>query len=237
MLDGKRIIVTGAGRGIGEAIARACAAAGARVGANIRGEGRAAGGTIPLPFDVRDGAAVSAAFARFAGETGGIDAVVNNAGVNLPSLLASATDDDITSMLMSNLMGTIVCTRAALPYMLRQRGGVIVNISSVAAVSPARGQSVYAATKGGIESFTRAVAVEYARKGIRCNCIRPGAVDTDMLSATKTLAPEELLARIPLQRIAGVDEIAELALFLLSDKARSITGAMHTIDGGFTAGG
>ena len=101
------------------------------------------------------------------------------------------------------------------------------------ALRPVRGQSVYAATKGALESFTRAIAVEYGKKGIRALCLRPGAVDTAMLAATRELGEAEMLARIPLRRVAAPEEIGELAAFLLSDKARYLTGSEHSIDGGY----
>jgi 3-oxoacyl-[acyl-carrier protein] reductase len=244
MLEGKRIIVTGASRGIGRAIALACAGAGARIGINVHrseGEARAlceeiGASAVLLPFDVADSAAVAVAFELFARETGGIDALVNNAAINLPALLVSSTDEEIDAMLRTNLRGPIVCTRAAIPTMLRQRSGAILNVSSVAAERPSRGQAVYAATKGGIESLTRAVAVEYGRKGIRCHCIRPGAVDTEMIGTTKALAEDEVLDRIPLRRMATPEEIASLAVFLLGDSAGYITGSVHTIDGGLLGG-
>jgi 3-oxoacyl-[acyl-carrier protein] reductase len=103
----------------------------------------------------------------------------------------------------------------------------------VAAGRPSRGQAVYAATKGAIESLTRAVAVEYGRKGIRCHAIRPGAVDTDMLATTRALAEEDVLAKTALKRIASAEEIAALVVFLLSDEASYITGSIHAIDGGY----
>src|SRR5258708_39663214 len=109
--------------------------------------------------------------------------------------------------------------------MLRQRGGVILNVSSVGAERPARGQSVYAATKGGIEGLTRAVAVEYGRKGIRCHCIRPGAVDTEMIASTKAVAEDDVLAMIPLRRMATPEEVAAFAVFLLGDAAGYVTGS------------
>ena len=244
MLSAKRILITGASRGIGRAAALACAAAGARVGMNYhRSEGPArqlceelGASSRALRFDVSDAAAIARGVDEFVEFAGGIDGLVNNAGINLPSLLVTATDADVASMVSTNLVGPILATRAVLPVMLRQRSGVIVNVSSVAAARPFRGQAVYAATKGGLESFTRAVAVEYGRKGIRCHAVRPGAVDTDMLAATKAMAGDDLLARIPLGRLAGADEIARLIVFLLSDQAAYATGSIYAFDGGFDAG-
>ena len=244
-LEGKRVIVTGASRGIGRAIAMACAESGALVGVNFNrseGDAREVAGRIGeqamlLQFDVADSTAVSTAFEAFERRAGAIDALVNNAGIIRPSLLASARDADVDEVLRINLSGTIVCTRAVLRPMLAQRSGVILNVSSTAAERPVRGQSVYAASKAAIEAFTRAVAVEYGRKGIRCHCIRPGPVDTDMFSATRALAGDvAVLDRIPLKRFVTPTEVADLAVFLLSDRAGAITGTTHTIDGGFVAG-
>lgn len=240
MLNGKRIVITGASRGIGRAIALACARDGAHVGVNfVRSEKQARDVVAEigdhaalLQFDVSDASAVARAFEEY----GPFDALINNAAVNLPSLLATAKDDDIDCMLRTNILGPMICTRAAIPMMLRQRSGVILNVSSVAAERPSRGQSVYAATKGAIESFTRAVAVEYGRKGIRCHCIRPGPVDTDMLASTIAIAEDEILSRVPLRRLVTAEEVAALAVFLLSDAAAAITGTIHTVDGGFLAG-
>jgi 3-oxoacyl-[acyl-carrier protein] reductase len=244
VLEGRRVIVTGASRGIGRAIAIACAEAGARIGVNFHRceeeardvAGRIGPDAVLLRFDVGDSNAVSGAFEEFERRAGGIDALVNNAGIVRPSLLASAPDDDVAEVVRTNLFGTIVCTRAALRPMMTQRHGVILNVSSVAAERPVRGQTVYAATKGAIEAFTRAVAVEYGRKGIRCHCIRPGPVDTQMLARTNALAGDVVLERMPLKRFVTPADIADLAVFLLSDRAGAITGGTHTIDGGFIAG-
>lgn len=245
LLADKCVVITGATRGIGRAIALACAREGATVGINLHraeeearslaAEITASGAPAPmiLPFDVSDPAAIEAAISAFTGAHRRIDGWVNNAGVNLPGLLATAEEAQIRAQIEVNLVGPILATRALLPVMMRQRGGVILNLSSVSAVRPVRGQAVYAATKGALESFTRAIAVEYGKKGIRALCLRPGAVDTAMLAATRELGEAELLARIPLRRVAAPEEIGEFAAFLLSDKARYLTGSEHSIDGGY----
>jgi 3-oxoacyl-[acyl-carrier protein] reductase len=244
MLEGKNIVVTGAGRGIGRAIAAACAGAGATVGVNyLTSEAGArslqkefAERIVLLPFDVRNATAVHEAVARFHERTGRIDGWVNNAGVNRPDLLISADPERIREQIDTNLMGPILCARAVLPILMAQRSGVLLNVSSVAAVRPSQGQSVYAATKGGVESLTRALAREYGRKGIRVHGIRPGPIDTAMIGGTRAVAEEEILSRIPLHRLGRPEEVAELVVYLLSDRAGFISGSIHTIDGGYLEG-
>jgi len=167
----------------------------------------------------------------FVERTGGLDALVNNAAIVRPSLLFSASDEDIDAVIRTNIRGLIACTRAALAPMLRQRRGVILNVSSVAAGRPSKGQAVYAATKGAVEAFTRAVAVEYGRKGLRCECISPGPMDTEMFAGTKALGGEDVLARTPWTRFVTVEEVAALAVLLLSGPAGAVNGSVHTIDG------
>jgi len=120
--------------------------------------------------------------------------------------------------------------------MMEQRAGVILNVSSVAALRPTRGQAVYAATKGGVEALTRAIAVEYGRKGVRAHAIRPGPIESAMLEAAKAMAEEEILSRVPLRRIGTPEDVAALAVFLLGDGAAFITGSIHTVDGGYLEG-
>jgi len=245
LLADKRVVITGAGRGIGRAIALACAREGAVVGINyhrsregaeaLRVEIEALPGPRPrlLRFDVSDPSAVAANVAAFVAEEGRVDGWVNNAAVNLPGLLATAEDDQIRAQIEVNLLGPIHGARAVIPVMMRQRGGVILNIGSVVAARPSRGQAVYAATKGALESLTRAIAVEYGRKGVRALCLCPGAIDTEMLASVKALAEGEILGRIPLRRLAEPAEVAEVAVFLLSDGTRYLTHSTHSVDGDY----
>ena len=244
MLDGKRIVVTGANGGLGLAIAQACLSAGATVGLNVHAADAAARKlaaqylerAVLLPFDVRDPAGIERGVAAFLALAGGLHGWVNNAAVNRPDLLAIADPERIREQLDVNLLGPILCARAALPAMLEQRRGVIVNVGSVAAVRPHRGQSVYAATKGALEALTRALAVEYARKGVRVHCLRPGPLDTPMLAATRALAEAEVVTRVPIGRLGRPEEVAELCVHLLSDRSAFITGSVHDIDGGYALG-
>jgi 3-oxoacyl-[acyl-carrier protein] reductase len=226
MLEGKSIVVTGAGRGIGRAIAAACVRAGALVGVNYHASKETARelcSTHPdrfilLAFDVRDPVAIAKCIAEFCERAGRIDGWVNNAGVNRPGLLIATDINRIREQIEVNLLGPILCAQAVLPVMLQQGSGVILNVTSVAAVRPVRGQAVYAATKGGLESLTRALAVEYARKGIRVHGIRPGPIGTQMMETT-ALAEDQVLAHVPLRRLGRPEEVAELAVFLMSDRA------------------
>ena len=244
MLADKRIVVTGANGGLGLAIAEACLGAGAIVGLNVHAADAAARAlaeraperTVLLKFDVRDASGIERGLAEFLARTGGVDGWVNNAAVSRPDLLAVAAPERIREQVDVNLLGPILCARAVLPVMLEQRGGVIVNVGSVAAARPHRGQSVYAATKGALEAFTRALAVEYGRKGIRAHCLRPGPIDTPMLAATRAVAEAEVLSRVPMGRLGRAEEVAELAVYLLSERSAFVTGAVHTIDGGYVEG-
>jgi 3-oxoacyl-[acyl-carrier protein] reductase len=248
MLEGKRVLVTGASRGIGRGIALACAKAGATVGVGCH-RSEAAGHDVCRAiekehgrpaflarFDVSAPLEVEEGIARFAEQAGGLDALVNNAGCFEGGLLATQPIDAIDHLLSVNLAGVIYCARAVLPRFVEQHSGIILNLGSVASVRPNQGQAVYAATKSAVEGLTRALAMEYARKGIRVLCLSPGPIDTDMLSSTRALAGDRVERRIPLGRLGTAEEVARFAVFLLSDQMAFASGSIHAFDGGYLVG-
>lgn len=248
ILSGKTVVITGGVTGIGRGIATICAREGAIVYVNYRekqaqAEDLAAclwemyGNPVtPVRFDVRVPEQLESAVAEIVEKQGEIHGWVNNAGINLPGLLPMQSDMMIKDQLETNVTGVINGARAVLPQMMGQRQGVILNIGSIVSTSVAQGQAVYAATKGAIVSFTRAIAKEYGRKGIRANCIEPGPVETGMLQLSMQLAGEDIRQRIPLGRIGLPEDVGEAAAFLLSAKASFITGETIRVDGGYSLG-
>jgi 3-oxoacyl-[acyl-carrier protein] reductase len=248
LLEGKRVLVTGASRGIGRAIARMCAREGAIVGVNYHSSENAARGLCEeienlekrpaylVPFDVSSAGAAEKGVERFCALAGGIDVLVNNAARFEGGLLATMPVDAIQRTLAVNLAGAIYCARAALPYFLQQRSGVILNLGSASSSRPNQGQSVYVATKSALEGFTRALAVEYARKNIRVLCLCPGPVDTDMMAAARALAGDRVENRILLGRLGTAEEVARFSITLLSDQMGFATGSIYPFDGGYLVG-
>lgn len=241
-LDRQIAVVTGAGRGIGRAIALKFAAEGAdiacvsrtaenaeKVAAEIRVLGRKA---WAYAVDVSDAAAVSAAGEKIMQDAGKVDILVNNAGVTKDGLVMRMSEEDWDTVLDTNLKGAFLFTQALSRGFLKQRSGRILNISSVIGLMGNAGQCNYAASKAALIGFTKAIAKEFASRGITVNALAPGFIETDM---TAILTPEmktDLLQRIPLRSLGQPADIAEAAVFLASPGARYITGQVLAVDGG-----
>jgi 3-oxoacyl-[acyl-carrier protein] reductase len=243
-LAGKTAVVTGGSRGIGRAITLLLAGEGADVTFYYRGnadaaaavvaEGKAAGCPIVGErLDVRDSTACAAAIEQVAERRERIDILVNNAGVIRDSPLTGFEDGHVQDVLDTNVTGVFNMCRAVAPYMIFQRSGSIVNLSSVSGDKGGRGQTNYSASKGAINAFTRALAVELAPRRIRVNAVAPGVIDTEMSEDVRALAGDEIRQRILLRRIGTPQEVAYAVWFLASDYAGYVTGQVLSVDGGF----
>lgn len=235
-------VVTGAGRGIGRAIALKFAAAGAdvvcvsrtaensaKVADEVRALGRKAWGHA---VDVADAKAVAVAGETILGETNRVDVLVNNAGVTRDGLLMRMSEEDWDTVLGTNLRGAFSFTKAFSRAFIKQRSGRIINIASVIGLIGNAGQCNYAASKAALIGFTKSIARELASRGITANALAPGFIETDMTAVIDEKTREELVRRIPLNRLGKVEDIAEAALFLASPAAAYITGQVLTVDGG-----
>ena len=245
---GKRVLVTGGTRGIGRATVAAFLAAGARVAVNGRSEvstrqvaAAVGANAVAAPGDIASAEACRALVQKAAEELGGLDVLVNCAGIAKGGPVEQVTEALWDATLDTNLKGTFFCTQAALPF-LRQSKGNVVNLASDAGLIGEIGLAVYCASKGGVVNLTRALALELA-PDVRVNCVCPGYVDTDMVrrdvidaSADPKATEAALAASAPLNRIAAPEEIAAAILYLASGAARFMTGAALQIDGGTTAG-
>jgi 3-oxoacyl-[acyl-carrier protein] reductase len=243
-LAGKAVIVTGGSRGIGRAIVEMLSSEGADVtflfrenteaAAEVVAIGKAAGRAIAAEqVDVRDAQACALAVERIAERCGRIDVLINGAGVVRDGLLGFLDEDDVRTVLETNVGGVFNLTRAVVPRMIARRAGKIINISSVAAEKGGRGQANYAASKGAINAFTRALAVELAPRRITVNAVAPGVIETDMSRAIREGAGDEVKARILLRRFGTATEVAYAVWFLASRFADYITGEVIHVDGGF----
>jgi 3-oxoacyl-[acyl-carrier protein] reductase len=241
-------LVTGGGRGIGRAIVQAFAAEGARVAVVYHGSREAAesltreitqaGGTArAYQADVADAASAEACVKQAEEDLGPIDILVNNAGVIQDDLFVRLEPQAWDRVLRTNLGGTYNFCRAVAYPMMRRRKGRVINISSVAAEHVNMGQTNYAASKGAINAFTRALAVELASRGVTVNAIAPGFVETDMSAAVRNKAGDLIEKKfIPMKRIGKPEDIARVAVFLASEDSAYMTGQVLTVDGGLSLG-
>ena len=241
---GRVALVTGASRGIGRAIAVALAQGGASVALNYAGNEAAAQEALALVlaagapkarlyrFDISDSAACGKAVEEVVAEFGGLHVLVNNAGIAVDQLLMRLKDEDWKRQLDVNLTGAFNLTRAVTRPMMKARGGVIINLSSVVGETGNAGQAAYAASKAGLIGLTKSVARELASRNIRCNAVTPGFIDTDMTSALPEAARTRMMESIPLARLGSAVDVANAVCFLASDQAAYVTGEVLKVNGG-----
>ena len=243
MLTGKNALVTGASRGIGRQIALTLAAAHAFVIVNYNGskekadavvaEIKAAGGdAVSYQCNVSDFDECQNMITALIKEYKHIDILVNNAGITRDGLLMRMKEEDWDAVLTTNLKGVFNCTKAAVKYMMQQKAGKIVSISSVVGLMGNAGQANYAAAKAGVIGFTKSVAKEVAARGINVNAVAPGFIKTDMTSVLSDKVVEGMLTSIPLHKLGETTDIAKAVVFLVSDDANYITGQTLHVDGG-----
>ncbi|HWV37604.1 MAG TPA: 3-oxoacyl-[acyl-carrier-protein] reductase [Vulgatibacter sp.] len=239
----KVALVTGGSRGIGRAISLALGKGGATVVVNYAGNEAAALETCGLVeaaggraearrFDVGDPTACQAAIDEIVSAHGGLHVLVNNAGIAIDALLMRLKDADLERQLDVNLKAAFFLCRAAARPMMKQRGGAIVNLTSVVGEMGNAGQTAYAAAKAGLVGFTKSLARELASRGVRANLVSPGFIDTDMTRDLPAEVRARMLEAIPLGRLGTADEVADAVAWLASDRSAYVTGELIRVNGG-----
>ena len=243
MLKGKTAVVTGASRGIGRAIALKLAKHGANVVVNYRNsvdavqevvkEIEALGvKVLAIQADISSYTDVENMIKKSVEEFGSIDVLVNNAGITKDGLLMRMKEADFDSVIDINLKGAFNCTRHVAAIMLKQRSGRIINISSVSGLTGNAGQVNYSAAKAGIIGMTKSVAKEFGSRGVTCNAVAPGYIQTDMTEDLPAKVKDTIMGTIPLKRLGRPEDVANVVAFLATDEAAYITGQVINVDGG-----
>ena len=243
VLENKVALVTGASRGIGRQIAISLAKEGAQVIVNYNGSAAKAEEVVNLITEAGGRAeAVQCNVSEYdqaeelmkyiIGKYGRVDILVNNAGITRDNLLMKMTEEEFDAVIDINLKGTFNCIKHLSRQMLKQKGGRIINISSVSGVMGNAGQANYCASKAGVIGLTKSVARELASRGITCNAVAPGFIETEMTDVLSDSVKEAMNAQIPMKCFGNTEDIAGTVVFLASDAARYITGQVINVDGG-----
>ncbi len=242
-LKGKTVLVTGSSRGIGAATAQHLASLGMRVAVtygrskeqaeqvfkNLKGDGH-----LLVPFNVADETSINEGLQTVIKEFDGLYGLVNNAGITRDQLLLRMKSEDFDQVIETNLKGTFLSTKLAIKVMMKARSGSIVNITSVIGQVGGAGQSNYAASKAGIEAFSKSVAQEVGSRGIRLNCVAPGFITTDMTEDLPQETKNKYISMVPLQTMGEPIDVAHSVAFLLSDESKYITGHTISVNGGMS---
>ncbi|MEP3480752.1 MAG: 3-oxoacyl-[acyl-carrier-protein] reductase [Fuerstiella sp.] len=247
-LDGRVALVTGGSRGIGRAIVEALAADGAKVAFVYNSNTAAADEVVKagaekgfelwaIQADVRNKETADKTVNEIVEKWGSLDILVNNAGIIKDGLLATMDAEQWQDVIDTNLTSVFNFCQAATRQMMGQRYGRIINMSSVAADVSNPGQANYAASKGGVEGFTRCVATELARRGVTANAVAPGFIETDMTTAVVEMAGKEIKKKIPARRLGRPEDISNAVVFFAQESSSYVTGQVLKVDGGLTLGG